>query len=41
MDYETTKRFTKDKDFWLEKLENFEDNILLRRQHWIVQLVRE
>ncbi|MDE9438654.1 hypothetical protein EWS82_03895 [Staphylococcus xylosus] len=31
MDYETTKRFTKDKDFWLEKLENFEDNILFEK----------
>ncbi|GEQ06487.1 non-ribosomal peptide synthetase [Staphylococcus gallinarum] len=26
--YETTNRFNKDKAFWLEKLENFEDNIL-------------
>ncbi|PTJ83802.1 hypothetical protein BU055_06945 [Staphylococcus succinus] len=30
-DYETSKRFTKDKEFWLEKLENFEDNILFEK----------
>ncbi|PTK57799.1 condensation domain-containing protein, partial [Staphylococcus haemolyticus] len=30
-DYETSKRFTKDKEFWLAKLENFEDNILFEK----------